>query len=131
VPACDHAGALKTGFKIKAIVVNPPTAGDMYDGSWDAWAFDWANRADLVAVWFFETPRRKAGGLNFPYSFYDLEPALLAYASTLETAPFSFSKAMYAWTLPSTLTPSTGPHLFTHPPHLHEHHPTIIVAEAV
>ena len=74
-----NALALKGGFRWNAIVVNSP--GREYS-NWDAWALDWANRADLIAVWFVESHHRKAFGLEFPHSFYDLTPHLLVHAKT-------------------------------------------------
>lgn len=76
--------ALQGGFRWNALVVNPPQPGDLYDGSWDLWWQDWVNRCDLVAVWFFDKPSRRAAGLYFPHNFYVLDPVLMV-ASTSYT----------------------------------------------
>jgi hypothetical protein len=64
--------ALTAGFRFNAIVINPPSATDAYNGSWDRWADDWLNRADLIAVWFYRTAPRTARGFQFPEPFYDV-----------------------------------------------------------
>ena len=87
------------GFRWNAIVVNPPVKGDEYDGDWTAWALDWTNRADLIAVWFYDTPGRRTAGLYFPSSYYDLSPVLLVKATNDEES-FDFWDLGFAWARP-------------------------------
>ncbi len=87
-------------FTWNAIVVNPPKAGDTYDGDWDKWAADWTNRADIVAAWFFETSARRDQGLFFPSSYYDLSPALLVQEKGKVVAEDNLSQMIVAWAQP-------------------------------
>ena len=67
-------------FAFNAIMVDPP--GDEY-ADWTTYALDWANRADLLAVWFYDNRDRRSKGLAYPYNFYQLSPMVVALERTV------------------------------------------------
>ena len=91
--------ATEAGFEMHVLVVRPPASTDLYGGDWDLWLTDWANRVDLVAAWFYDTPQRRAMGISYPYNFYVLDSTFLIVDRGQRTrlswfaflSPFSFS----------------------------------------
>ena len=72
--------ATRGGFKINAFIIRGADGADptdTYEGSWTALLADWAPRADMVANWWVDLDSRRALGVNYLASFYQLDITLL------------------------------------------------------
>ena len=66
-------------FQYRVLILSPPKSGDAFGGSWTQWAAEWTRRTDLIAAWAFDTPGRRAKGVDFPLNFIDLSPVVMVH----------------------------------------------------
>lgn len=78
--------ATRGGFLINAYIIRGVSKGDptdTYDGSWTALLADWAPRGNMMANWWTDVSSRRALGVQYLASFYQLDITLI----TQYTAP--------------------------------------------
>ena len=94
--------ATRGGFKINAFIIRGVDATDptdTYEGSWTGLLADWAPRGDMMANWWTDVDSRRALGVNYLASFYQLDITLLTLynqpggGEVVEESIWSFKKA--------------------------------------
>ena len=72
--------ATRGGFRINAYIIRGVSASDptdAYSGSWTALLADWAPRGDMMANWWTDVSSRRALGVQYLASFYQLDITLV------------------------------------------------------